>query len=173
MTGTVCQYADCAQYQSNKISGVCLNDGRSVVTTLSSTANTPTTVKSAACGSGTTYSAVPAVSQLAGVKINGDNDAYCVGDALVDSSAATASQACDTANYYFKDGNSANTDGSISGYTCSGTTVSEPSGVDYSIVESGSSAIDVVSPGVSAAEMGITGSGSVYLNGYCKDFGNY
>ena len=139
--GTVCQYDEtdkCAQYQSNKISGICIKDGRSVANALSHTANTPTTVKTAGCSSGaTTCSAVSAVGQLAGVKINGDNDAYCVSGALKTSTMGTASQACDTANYYFKNGDSANTAGTISGYTCSGTTVSAPTGTNYNVKNSG------------------------------------
>lgn len=155
--GTVCQYDEtdkCAQYQSNKISGICINDGRSVVNELSGSANTPTTVKTAGCPSGaTTCSAVSAVNQLTGVKINGDNDAYCVSDALVTDTAATASQACDTANAYFKDGDSANTAGTISGYTCSGTTVSAPTGASYSLVESGTAGF---LGDYNAAEMGLS-----------------
>lgn len=125
-----CQYTDCAAYQTSKVTGVCLVNNRPEFD-----GNT-NNVKTSGCSAGaTTCSHVSAVTDKEGVKINGDNDAYCLQGELVDGSAATATQTCDTANYYFKDGDSANSDGSISGYTCSGTTVSEPSGVNYDGVQ--------------------------------------
>lgn len=134
-----CEYDEtdkCAQYQSNKISGVCLRQNagsllqtktRPELVVYNVENNIPASIKTSDCSATTCSPVSPVtVSTSLGVKINGDNNAYCVSGALVTDTVATASQACDTANYYFKDGDSANSDGSISGYTCSGTTVSEP-----------------------------------------------
>lgn len=118
-----CQYADCAAYQTSKITGVCLVDGRPEFD------GDTNNLKTSGCSAGaTTCSHVSAVTDLDGVKINGDNDAYCLQGELVDGSAATATQACDTANYYFKNGDPANGD-AISGYTCDGTTINNPEGI--------------------------------------------